>query len=513
MSKAYSYLRFSTPEQAKGDSARRQFDLAVQYAAEHGLELDDQLTLHDLGVSAFRGRNAEGGRLAVFLAAARQGLVPKGSYLLVENLDRISRLPVMDAVDILRQITGAGVTVVTLNDRALYTQETIDADFPRLMMALLTFARAHEESVMKGLRVRAAWDRKKREAGSRPVTSVCPSWLRLKEDRLSFEVIPGRGEVVQRIFEMAAAGIGQHTIAATLNAEGVPPFGNPRKGTGLHWHRSYVAKLLTSDAPRGVYVPHSSNYVGGRLVRTPLDPVPGYYPAVVDHETARRARLVLAPRSNPKRGRHAAAPVQNILAGLARCPLCGRSMTRVTKGSRAKAGKPYLVCTVAKAGAGCEYHAVPYDNVEHALRTRADELVFKPTEEDFDAELDALVQHRAGLLLKIDNVVRALEESEGSAALHRRLQVLEAEERKVAERAGARVERRENTREPLVESRMKDLRAALLAEPFDRDAANATLRLCVEGVVVHHQTGQLLVSWRHGGTTDLSFAWPTAGDD
>ncbi len=34
---AYSYLRFSTPEQAGGDSRRHQLDLARTYAARHGL--------------------------------------------------------------------------------------------------------------------------------------------------------------------------------------------------------------------------------------------------------------------------------------------------------------------------------------------------------------------------------------------------------------------------------------------------------------------------------------------
>ena len=36
-SKAYSYLRFSTAEQAKGDSHRRQSELAVRYALALGL--------------------------------------------------------------------------------------------------------------------------------------------------------------------------------------------------------------------------------------------------------------------------------------------------------------------------------------------------------------------------------------------------------------------------------------------------------------------------------------------
>ncbi|KVR83488.1 recombinase family protein [Burkholderia vietnamiensis] len=49
--KAYSYLRFSTPEQAQGDSFRRQTALAEAYAQQHGLELDTTLRFADEGVS------------------------------------------------------------------------------------------------------------------------------------------------------------------------------------------------------------------------------------------------------------------------------------------------------------------------------------------------------------------------------------------------------------------------------------------------------------------------------
>jgi hypothetical protein len=38
--KAYSYIRFSTPQQKLGDSLRRQTEKAAKYAAEHGLRFD-----------------------------------------------------------------------------------------------------------------------------------------------------------------------------------------------------------------------------------------------------------------------------------------------------------------------------------------------------------------------------------------------------------------------------------------------------------------------------------------
>ena len=91
MAKAYSYIRFSTPEQEKGDSQRRQLDLSTRYAQENGLELDTTLKLKDLGLSAYHKTNLEKGALGAFLSAISDGRVEPGSYLLVESLDRLSR--------------------------------------------------------------------------------------------------------------------------------------------------------------------------------------------------------------------------------------------------------------------------------------------------------------------------------------------------------------------------------------------------------------------------------------
>ena len=90
--KVYSYTRWSTPEQAKGDSARRQSEAALRWADRHGYILDDSLRISDEGVSAYRGTNALDGGLSRFLEACRRGLIEPGSFLLVESLDRISRM-------------------------------------------------------------------------------------------------------------------------------------------------------------------------------------------------------------------------------------------------------------------------------------------------------------------------------------------------------------------------------------------------------------------------------------
>jgi hypothetical protein len=62
----YSHLRFSTQEQAKGDSLRRQTALAVKHARVKKLDLDKLLSFRDLGVSACRRGNSEPGQLSTF---------------------------------------------------------------------------------------------------------------------------------------------------------------------------------------------------------------------------------------------------------------------------------------------------------------------------------------------------------------------------------------------------------------------------------------------------------------
>ena len=113
-SKAYSYVRFSSEKQRLGDSVRRQVELAQAWAAQRGMELDDS-TYRDLGVSAYDRSNETAG-LGAFLTAARNGKVQPGSFLLVENLDRLSRAGIIPTIEIMQQLTKADIRIVLLAD-------------------------------------------------------------------------------------------------------------------------------------------------------------------------------------------------------------------------------------------------------------------------------------------------------------------------------------------------------------------------------------------------------------
>ena len=138
--KAYSYLRFSTPEQLKGDSLRRQSEAVRAYADRHDLELSEE-NFEDLGLSAFRGRNMVEGSLGVFVEAVKSGRIKPGSVLLVESIDRLSRDRIMAALGRFSDILGLGVDIVTLTDGRRYSAESLD-NLGELMLFLVEAARA-----------------------------------------------------------------------------------------------------------------------------------------------------------------------------------------------------------------------------------------------------------------------------------------------------------------------------------------------------------------------------------
>lgn len=500
--KAYSYLRFSTPEQSKGDSFRRQMSMALAYAAQHNLDLDQELTFHDVGVSAYRGQNADAGRLAYFVEAVRSGQVPQGSLLLVEQLDRVSRLSPLRALDVLRGITSEGVGVVTLNDGKVYTKESLEGLPVDLIISILTFTRANEESETKARRLRAAWEAKRAALPSRrPITAKLPGWLRMSKDRELIEVVPERAEVVRRIFQLAAAGVGQQRIAATLNEEGVEPWGEGAR-KGRFWHRSYIAKVLSNPAVLGTFRPHVLEFDGHHKKRRALDPVEGYFPAVVSEELFQEVQALRQARGAPQRGRHAHGPVTNLLAGLAVCSKCGGTMTRVQKGKRSK---PSYVCTTAKSGAGCVYRSVRCDLVEGVVRQALPERLRDLEGATGKLEgLDEQLEDAQVRVTALENQVEVLldELLEGpSKLIRRRLEELEA---RLEEARGAVVELQERVMTAsglTVQARVDVALTALQEAPegTQPEQVNLALRRIFSRAVIDPEEGAIAFEWHHGG--------------
>jgi DNA invertase Pin-like site-specific DNA recombinase len=186
--RAYSYIRFSTPEQIKGDSLRRQIEKSNEYIEKNNLVLDTSLNLRDLGQSAFHGSHKTDGNLGKFLHLVEQGMIPEGSFLIVENLDRLSREEISTALKQFLGIIDAGIKLVTLHDKMEYDKKSVSDNWTQLIISISYMARAHEESKVKSERLQESWINRRQLAtnGKRKLTGVCPAWLQISEDKESF---------------------------------------------------------------------------------------------------------------------------------------------------------------------------------------------------------------------------------------------------------------------------------------------------------------------------------------
>jgi DNA invertase Pin-like site-specific DNA recombinase len=497
---AYSYVRFSTPEQAKGASYERQIELAQAYAREHELELAGT-TYKDLGVSAYRHKNAETGALRAFLNTVDHGDVPPGSYLLVESLDRLTRNSILEAQSLFGLIIGAGITLVTLTDGRTYSRESITANPTDLIISIVVMMRGHEESATKSRRVTDAYDRKRKAAAERiengkPFTRMLPAWLTWNKDTQRHEAIPEREAVVRRIFEMAKEGFGQHAIAQRLNAEGVPTFGgrgNQRKANA--WHRSYIKKLLINSAVVGTFTPHQKRTDGqGKRKRLPLDPIEGHFPVIVERELFER--VASRAQATAPRGRNATVEPKSIFAGLLKCAHCGGTVTRMPKGDN----NVYLICSRANRRLGCKYQAVRYGDVEQTLVENASAIIQEAPRGQEAREIEAEIANLEGYAdnLEADAMAAADEWIRGkSETMRASLGVREQRWKAAREELRQLRARRDTLAKRHVMRKLQTLEEVLTQKPLSVVAANRALKEAVSSIVLNPETAELTLHWHH----------------
>lgn len=431
--KAYSYIRFSTPEQAKGDSKRRQMERSAEYAKEKGWDLDESIDLKDLGVSAFRGKNRATGALAKFLDLITEGRIEKGSVLIVESLDRLSRENVLTAQKTFLGILEEGIAIVTLIDKRHYTLESVSKNSMELIASILVFERANEESRTKSDRKKKSWE-KIRENKEIKFTRRCPAWLELSDDRKKFIQLKDRCELIKRIFEMSAEGMGKALIASTLNHEMVPSWRDGKRG-GNGWYPSYISKILSSRSVIGEFQPHEM--VEGK--RKPIgEALPNYFPSIISNALYQSAQQSIESRKG--KGGRKSKLVNNLFSHIAVCGYCGASLTFVTKGQ----GSTYLVCSAARRRWGCRYISWRYEEFEASFLDLVSELDFSKLASPPQHHTNKLNETRNELSFQLNENIKKqkqlaeklVEETEPTPkAVIKLLRALEIEEEAIKEKA------------------------------------------------------------------------------
>ncbi|MGN6376747.1 MAG: recombinase family protein [Sphingomonas sp.] len=375
---AVIYARWSSLEQSKGSTLERQLTDCQAFCADRAWPVIE--ILKDEGKSAYTGDNIKTGALGQFSRRFEEGHYPPGTVLVVEQLDRVSRMAPMDVMTWIFRVVEAGLTIVTANDSLTISKEQLRVNQLGIISIVFNAFRAYSESQHKSDRIAKSWreKRKARVEGQKiAFTSVGPAWLKLNNETGKWDIVEERAEIVRRIFNEAERGDGRRTITRRLNAEGIEPWGRGKsKGNG--WHDSYVQKILDNPAVIGEYQPHTKARGDDR--RKPIgEPIPDYFPPIIAE--AQFAIIQSRKRQVVKQvGRK--STLNNLLRGIGKCGSCYSSMTFIKKASAGSkklnregervwtvgADESYLVCDSYLRRRGCQNgNHFNYRNIQDAV--------------------------------------------------------------------------------------------------------------------------------------------------
>jgi DNA invertase Pin-like site-specific DNA recombinase len=390
---AYAYSRYSSEPQGKGDSIRRQNEMVEKYLLQHPeleLNTDPAFQFSDQGVSAFTGKHVKSGAFSRFLGLVMSGHIEPGSYLLVEQFDRLSRQEPMKALTQFNALLQEDIIIVTLNDGKEYSKESILADGGMsLMMSLMHMIKSHDESKSKGLRVKQAWSQKmKRVDEGIMLTRRLPFWIDPdSHKKLNRKKLP----VIKKIFNMASKGYGATAIAKQLNADGF----ETATGRAKYWSSGTIKKLLQSQS------------VIGTLVTGDGVEHPGYFPVAIPealfkkvNNITKSSRAIRSPKASLK-GMHP-------LAGLIYCSKCGGAAHHVSKQGKQKADGTkttwrYAVCAQSmESDQECKYQSMPYIDIVLSVVRAIEEHEYSDAQGDTFKEIKVLEDRARNLSAKID---------------------------------------------------------------------------------------------------------------
>lgn len=325
MTKCFPYVRFSTAKQADGHSISRQSERIDSFVSRYGLSVDTRLEDH--GISSFRGANVKRGQLSGFLQRVRDGEIPAGSYLLIENWDRLSRQVLDASIELFSDLIRSGIKIAVLDEDTVYDDLT-SISFIR---AIVQFERAHSESLRKSDMTKASW-RQKHQAmeQGKIATEKCPQWLTVVEGQWR-----KREDICQQI----------ETMFGLARVYGVAEGGkrlNSQYGTVYKPHQ--IQYLLRNRRLLGEHSPVEFSKELGKNIPTGKT-LENYYPQIIDSILFEEVQQILKDR-RPFSGRQDATNL-NIFRNLLVCAECGGSTRFMLKSK-----KEFYYCSASMTG-GC----------------------------------------------------------------------------------------------------------------------------------------------------------------
>ncbi|HHL4507485.1 TPA: recombinase zinc beta ribbon domain-containing protein [Escherichia coli] len=327
----WCYARISTLKQVDGFGIQRQVNTINQFlqyvVLDHRLpftlDTENITQMVAEGKSAFRGKNwNEKTLLGKYRKMVMDGVI-NDSVLIVENIDRLTRLDPFQAVEIISGLINRGTTILEIETGMTYSRYIPES----LSVLTIQINRANGESKRKSIMMQKSHANRYGK-----VSKVRPRWFDVVElDGVKQYRTNDTAKAIQRMYNDYINGIGAAQIVRT--------YGNTDNGkpwTLVTVLRALSDKRVADDAR---------------------------YPPIIDKDLYDRVQALKA--STNKKGNTHQKNMLNIFSGMSRCPVCNQSII-VKRNSH---GNLFTVCLGKRTNKTCEARSIAYNALERPLLT------------------------------------------------------------------------------------------------------------------------------------------------
>ncbi|WP_431712664.1 recombinase family protein [Serratia marcescens] len=390
--RAFLYCRVSSTHQTKkqgGTGITRQEATVIEYINDYQpdpklgyqLSLDDHEMLDpDLGKSAYHGYNFTKGALGEFKRKVLSREIKEGA-LVIENVDRFSRLPEHEAIREFNDLILGGIDIHEVETGVVYSKK-----IPNTLSKLShSIERAWGESERKSTIAKKVWKARRETvlATGKPLPARTPKWLKIVNSE--YVIDKKYSDAVNTIFKLYTEGYGTAYIVKYLN-------NNDMKIDGLSWSTAALTKMYSDERLIG--------WKSGMKI----------YPAIVGEDVFKKAREIKNSKVMLNKQKVNSSQ-RSIFNSVARCGKCGAAMCVSVNGHN----KLYYWCWKKRGTKECDLSGFVYAYAELAILQHIKNIdwnkVYRDSDrsnersEDLNMELAELLNYK----LEIDEIIKTTE--------------------------------------------------------------------------------------------------------
>lgn len=379
--KSYLYSRISSLQQVQGFGIDRQIQTVTDFLenavidSRLGYQLDPNnyvILDSDIGKSAFRGNNWKPtSNLGRFYEDVICKRITSG-VLIVENIDRLTRLSNYQASNKLSTLITHGIDIIEVESGACFSERIPESN----SILNMSISRAHNESKRKSNMGQKTWANrinKLRDEGKASV-KICPRWLSVQDGQYVLDEV--QAQTLLSIHQMYLEGHGNTAIVRRLNED-------QRLNNGQPWNTLALQKILKDERLTGRVV------IGKQRINKENNPeitIENAFPIVVPLELFNLVQSKINSSKYGPKNPKTTTLMRNLFNGISFCGVCGRAMIVCPNGH----GKPFYSCLGRRSEKTCTSAGVNYIQFETSILKHIKELNWKNIYDDANNQGDSI---------------------------------------------------------------------------------------------------------------------------